>query len=444
MTTRSVAAAGAETLLLRVGAYVVGFAATVLVARGLGPEGRGEYYLLVVAATTLASVAKLGIEQANVYIVGTKRLPVAAVYGQSGIVALVAGAFAAALMLLAPSLLPGTFGQTPVLLLALAAIPVPFSIHAQFIAGLQNLYGQVTWQFRAAIAGGVLQACIFGGLFLMSLMSVPFVLAANTVAVTVTWFLTIMGSGLRRTTWLRWDRDLLAESLRQSLLWHVGLILLFLHLRVDLFMVQSMAGPTAVGIYSVSVVLAETILLITDSVAVAVLPHQMSNSLPEAAQLAFRAVRIGGAATIAAALGWVAIGDVLVSTFFGQAFAAAYLPLVVLLPGITFLGVQRMAGAVVLRTGQARTMIVINAMSLLCNVLLNLWWIPSAGIVGAAAASSLSYGLSAFLFLWWMARIGGTSLIKVLTPRRTDAEAVLAAWREMRLTLTRYRGRAAR
>ena len=70
------------------------------------------------------------------------------------------------------------------------------------------------------------------------------------------------------------------------------MVLLFLHLRVDMFMLNGMAGTTALGIYSLSVTLAETVMLGTDSVAIAILPRQMGNSLQEAALTALRAARM--------------------------------------------------------------------------------------------------------------------------------------------------------
>ena len=55
--------------------YVAGLAVAVLVSRVLGPSGRGQYYLLVVAAATLVSIARLGLEQANIYLYSTKSVP---------------------------------------------------------------------------------------------------------------------------------------------------------------------------------------------------------------------------------------------------------------------------------------------------------------------------------------------------------------------------------
>ena len=51
-------------------------------------------------------------------------------------------------------------------------------------------------------------------------------------------------------------------------------------------------------------------------------------------------------------LAWVVIGFPLIVFTFGRPFADAYLPLITLLPGIAFMGMQRVCGGPVLRAGR--------------------------------------------------------------------------------------------
>ncbi|MCI0408417.1 MAG: hypothetical protein L0191_07620, partial [Acidobacteria bacterium] len=88
---RSIVSDSAETLLLRALMSVVGFGASVLISRGLGPEGRGEFYLPVVAAGTMLAFCKLGLEQANVFLLGTRGLSINRLSGQNGLVAVAMG-----------------------------------------------------------------------------------------------------------------------------------------------------------------------------------------------------------------------------------------------------------------------------------------------------------------------------------------------------------------
>ena len=61
------------------------------VSRGIGPQGRGLYYTPLLAATTTIALCHLGLDQTNVYLFGTRRVPLNKLVGQAGFVALVAG-----------------------------------------------------------------------------------------------------------------------------------------------------------------------------------------------------------------------------------------------------------------------------------------------------------------------------------------------------------------
>jgi O-antigen/teichoic acid export membrane protein len=198
------------------------------------------------------------------------------------------------------------------------------------------------------------------------------------------------------------------------------MVLFFLQLRVDTFLIGSMAGVASLGIYSLAVLMAETMFLVTDSLAIATLPKQLTNTLGDAARLALRGVRVNVILGTAIALGWVVVGPIVIRVLFGPDSGSAYPALVALLPGSIFLGMQRMCGPIVLRSGTPLRLTGIYALALGVNVLLNLLWIPAAGIVGAAFASSVSYGVSALLILLWTTRAAGAGFVRSLVPRRAD------------------------
>ncbi len=417
---RSIVSDSARTLLLKVLLAVVAFGASVLLSRGLGPAGRGEYYLPIVAAGTMVALCKLGLEQANVFLYGSRAIAVERLSRQNGVVALGAGGLGALALLLAPALLPGVFAGTPRALLVLAGLTIPFTLHTQFSAGVLTLQGRVTWQFVAALVAAGMQVLLLLGLLLLRQFEVGPVLLVYLVTTVLTWLLVGWALDRRGNPWLGWDLDLLRQTLARSLVLHVGMVFFFLHLRLDMFMVKGIVGTAALGLYSLSVVLAETVLLPTDSLALAILPRQVGNTLPEAASMALRGARTNGLLGVGLAALWVLAGATVVRIFFGAEFATAYLPLVALLPGMVFLGMQRVCGGAALRAGRPGRITAIYALSLLCNIALNLWWIPRLGIVGAALASSASYGLGALLFLTWTARLAGAPLLEGLIPRRSD------------------------
>lgn len=416
---RSIVSDSAATFLLKVLLFGLGSATSVLLSRGLGPEGRGVYYLPVIAAGTMVALCKLGLEQANVFLYGTRGLSIGRLSGQNGLVALGMGVLGAVGLLLAPSLLPSVFVSTPRTFIVLAGLAVPFSLHTILATGLLNLQGRVTWPYRAAVLGSAAQVVLLLALVQFRLLAVAPALAVYLVTILLTWILTASAlEGAR--SWIRWDAGLLQDTLGHSLLLHLGMVFFFLHLRLDMFMVQGMVGTVALGLYSLSVGLAETVLLPTDSLAVAILPRQVGNTLEEAAATALRGARMNAILGGTLAAGWAALGLVVIKVFFGAAFVPAYTPLVGLLPGMVFLGMQRVCGAPVLRAGTPGRITAIYAVSLACNVVLNVWWIRLWGPLGAAFASSVSYGLGAVLFLGWTARLANAPLAAALVPQKSD------------------------
>ena len=419
----SIARDTVTTLLLRVALYAAGLAVAVLVSRVLGPSGRGEYYLLVVTAATLVSIARLGLEQANVYLYSAKSVALPRLNAQNGLVALTAGGLAAAAMIAVPFVAPGILDADRTSLV-LAALTVPLNLHTILTAGLQTLAGQVTWQFKAGLAAAVLQLVLLAAIALSGGLSVPAVLLVNLIATAAGWTLLVRAPRSVTPPALRIDRDLLLRTLRQSLVLHLGMVLFFLQLRIDTFLIGSMAGVANLGIYSLAVLMAETMFLVTDSLAIATLPKQLTNSVADAALLALRGVRVNVILGIAIALGWIVVGSIVIGVLFGPGFGSAYPALVALLPGSIFLGMQRMCGPIVLRSGTPLRLTAIYGLALGVNVLLNVLWIPAAGIVGAAFASSVSYGVSAALILLWTTRAAGVGFLQSVVPGRSDLLAL--------------------
>jgi hypothetical protein len=413
--------------------YLVIFAANALLSRALGPQGRGVYYAPVLAAVTLLAFCKLGLDQVNVFLLGSRSLPASRLMGQNGFVSLWAGLLGCVGTVALHWVLPSVFGETPVLFLLLAGLTIPFGIHAQLSGGLLSLLGRPTWQYRAGLAGAVVQILLLGGLIATGRASPGSVLVVSLIAALSTWVVMNWPLGRIPANWYAVDLGLLKETLRSSLVLHVGMLLLFLHLRLDLFMVKAWLGTRALGHYSLTVMLGETLPLATEAVALAILPGQVANTLAEAGARALRASRATIALGTIFALGWVVLGAPLIRLMFGAEFLPSYIPLVVLLPGMILMGVQRTCGAPALRAGRPGIIVGIYAVSLACNVALNVWWIPRWGLIGASGASSVSYVICTFLFVAWTARLAGIPFHRALTPDRHDWNVLTAAVRQLGL-----------
>ena len=396
----SLAGTALETFVLRSLIFVLSVAVNIVVSRGLGPDGRGAYVLITLSATTIVVFGKLGLQQANIYLIGTRRVDPRRVSSQNLLVAGIAGIAGVVLLLLAPVLLPSVFGGTAFVNLAIGALTVPILLHTQLATGLQNLMHVVSWQFKAAFVGFVAQLGLIAILIALGGMTVTSALIAYAVGAFVTWLL-VVSRDTRPATRPFVSGDTLRATLRYSLVVHVGLILLFLQTRMTLFLVQALLGTAALGVYSLAVTISESVLLTSDSLAFALLPRQTHATLRAAAADGLRAARYGGGLTIAGAVPLLVFGPLILRVVFGADFEPSYGPLVALLPGAVFLAVQRFCGAPTLRADRPVRFAGIFAVGVAANVALAVWWIPAAGLLGAAAATSGSYLITVVMFVVW-------------------------------------------
>jgi O-antigen/teichoic acid export membrane protein len=86
--------------------------------------------------------------------------------------------------------------------------------------------------------------------------------------------------------------------------------------------------------------------------------------------------------------------------FFGKSYEAAAVPLLALTPFVLFSGISIYCGNLLDYRGQAWARSINFAFTSVANVLLNWWWIPKWGAVGAAAASSIAFAPYCALNLW--------------------------------------------
>ncbi|HTI39455.1 MAG TPA: polysaccharide biosynthesis C-terminal domain-containing protein [Vicinamibacterales bacterium] len=427
----SVATGTAHVLALSIARYLLGFVSSAIVTRALGPAGRGAYYLPILAAATATTIGKLGIDQANVFLYGTSGISEQRLAAQNGLIAFGCGVFLGALMPLLPVIAPGTFGETSLLWLLIAAATIPIGLHSLLAGSLFALVGRVRRQYVAAVAGGVVQVVMAVVLFVSGRMTVTAALVLALTGSFVTWAVIAAPLLADPAAWIRWDWPLLKTTLRSALVLHLGMTLFFLHLRVDMFMVDAWLGAAPLGQYSIAVTLAETLMLAADAVAVAVLPGQMTNTVADAAARALRAARVNALLGVALAVTAAVVSGPAIRLVYGAAYDPAVWPMIILLPGVVFMGMQRVCGAPALRAGRPERFAAIYGSTLALNIVLNVFWIPRYGITGASFASTVSYAVGSMMFLLWTTRIARMPLSQAVRFDAADRAAAFDAARSM-------------
>lgn len=403
--------------------HLLALTGTLIVSRALGPSGRGEFAVALAAASSSLAVCLIGLEFAITYFFAQK------LYGLRAIARV---ATAAALLMAPVALLlqVGFFLSTRETVFAgigtaavlVAASSVPIGIHLNWLMGLFQLGNRLVRSQAGMLAGAAAQLSGVLVLALLGELTVVTALLMYALNVTVAWLLHVVWGTSFLTLKPSRDRVAVRRVVAYGLRLHPGFLFWYLLLRADILLVNALLGTHEAGLYSIAVIVAEVILILSTPVAAAVLPAQAQGEVSESATLTFKAVRCN--CTLAAALALLFAGSMwlMIPLVFGPPFAPAYEALLVLLPGIVFMAAYRPLYNWLLRQDRPGRMVAIAASSFSVNVLLNVLLLPPLGIVGAGVASSIAYGALAGGLIAWGLRVGHLSAREALLLRREDVE----------------------
>ena len=395
----ALAIAGTRVLLL-----VSGVVTSVLIARALGPEGRGQYAVLVAIAGTAVVLGHSSIEQAQVFLVGRGAdmsvLSANAVWLGTLLGILVAGVTALVTVALEyPN--PRAF-QQPALPIALLAVPL--SIVVLLTNGLLVLSGRTRVLNRSMLLSGAVQFVLLVIAAIAHRLTVTTVVLAWTLSAGTPLLLTLHALRPHRA---HISPGLAREAFGFGIRYHGAMVSRFLLLRVDVLILAAMKDDRSVGLYALAVTLIELTNVATDAVSTAVLQRQTHLPLALSARLTARVVGLSGGLAAIAATALLALSPTLVPLVFGQNFRDCVPALFALGPGVVALAMARSASSYLLRHNRPLVNSAIAFAALAVNATLNLALIPRWGIVGCGLASSVAYVLLAIGHLIWLRQTAG-------------------------------------
>lgn len=201
-------------------------------------------------------------------------------------------------------------------------------------------------------------------------------------------------------------------------------------LHLDIIMIQWFWDSSATGIYMAALTLAEFLWFVPRIVQIALL-HSTStlwsnNDHERIASISARMTRYTLAFTLLLVIGLAALAEPVVTTYYGQDFADAVGPLLILLPGALGFAVARPIFAIGQGNADLRPLNYATGGAALINLVGNFVLIPRYGIHGAALATSTGY-LSMLVFHVWSARAIGFDPLTDLRVSRVGLTALLSA-----------------
>ena len=421
--------------LLRQGLNIaLGIATSVVLARGLGVEDRGLYALATLLPTLVFTFTNFGLSSSTAYYVARGKYEMDRAFNSGSVLAFWIGIISLMIGTLVIILFhDALFKDVPLMLLFISLAAVPATLLAN---SLQSIF-QGSQDFKSYNALGIFpQIFMLVMFFILIWMFDMGVIGAVWTYLTGAWFSAILlvsifiyrSAHTKRKTNTKFtlsiDREYAVDIFSYGIKSHLANIVAFLNYRGDTFLVNFLAGASAVGVYGISVGMAERLWILSGAISTVLFPRIASlesegNKRDILTPLIARHVLL---LTILMAVGVGVLSNWLIVMLYGREFIGSVAALRWLMPGVIAVSMSRVLANDIAGRGFPQINLKQSLVAFAINMTANIILIPKFAASGAAIASTISYTILAFMKTAAYSKLTGTHWRVIWFPIAEDIE----------------------
>jgi O-antigen/teichoic acid export membrane protein len=390
----------AETIGTRFMLLAIGIVTSVVVARILGPEGRGLYAVAGVVGGLGVQFCNLGMHASGTFHVAKDRTLLPALLGNALLLSFGVGGGVAVAAGAVLSVWPGI---APVrgFLLILSLAYVPFGLLYLLLQNLLLGVHLVRAFNISDILNRVLSVATVGVLILVSAVSVESVFAAGILPLAVCSVIMMQRLRALDPRFPSPSRIIFLENLRYGLKAYATDLLAFLVLRANVLIVQYMLGAKSAGYYSVAVATCDIVYMYPVVVGSIFFPRVVALSGESEQWASTRRMALSVALQMFAICA-IAVGAArpLIVLLYGKAFEPSVGLFYIGLAGVYFLSVQTILVKYLAARGYPMAIVWIWSGLLIVNLSLTVFLVSRIGVAGAMIASACSNACLLLLVAW--------------------------------------------
>ena len=394
---------------------------SIILARSLGPSGKGIFSLFITIPSMAAVLISMGINSSNVYFIAKQKYPVGLIAGTSFFYSVCAGSCAALILhFLAPLYTDKFFGDISPVLFYAALLIIPLVLLFENISYIFLGYRNML-QYAVISICRALVYCLLLIVFINSGLLISEALGAYIFGLLFSIFLGIYL--LFRSGYLKgfaFEKTAFLDALKFGLKQHLGTIAQFFNYRLDLLIIAALLNTTAVGLYSVSVMLGEIVWYIPRSLGMVLFPKIASSNKETADEYTPYICRTTILIIVPAIVILYIVSEKLIPWVFTPDFFPSVLALKLLLPGIFFFSISKVLGSDILGRGYPHYNSIVAFIALALTIILDLLLIPRWGINGAALATSITYLIHTIFTVFLFKRVSGIGLFHLFRFQKDD------------------------
>jgi O-antigen/teichoic acid export membrane protein len=391
--------AAAATYVANASAALLSLVSVLVVARALGPTGRGEVAFLIAVAMLTSHLVSLSLQEANANLAASHPELRPGLATNAVLFAVALGLVAAGAVSGLAEAVPALGGGIDRTLFWLALACVPVALLKQYLTLLVQADYAFAVTNAAWVIGPITTAACNGLLAAIGRLSVASAFGAwalgQAAGLALVCFYVARHAGFGRP-----DAALARRAVAFGAKAHLGRFMEVGNYRADQWLLGSMAGARELGLYSIAVAWAETLYYLPGVLVLVQRPDLVRAGAHEAVQRAVRVCRVGLVLSGGAALVLVVAAPLLCVGVFGERFHGSIDDLRVLALGAFGIVVFELLTNAL--TAQRKPILGSAAIGVafVLTAALDLLLIPRYGGLGAAIATTVAYtggGIAAVL-----------------------------------------------
>lgn len=393
----------------------------VIVARSLGPSGQGYVAYILLIFNLLGGFGHFGLTAAVTYFQKKSAFDRTEIYS-SNVNALSLISLALVILISLAKrwgLLLDSYSTVYIVGGIFLMVSTIFTTHHQaWLIGDEkiiqnNNIGLIVFFLRS------LAIVVFWLLGLLTPLSFFYIVVASMTL----WFILIQIALQERYLFMLSWPALKAQFIYGAFGWWSALFA-YLLLRVDQLMIKQYLGVSELGIYSIAVIIAELLFLLPTAITSALIGRLYNLAeTDDGSALTARTIRLSFYVCLMLSLIGI-LGSLLIPIVYGAAFARATWVTIILLPGILFACIPRIASPWFYVQGKPHIHLWITFCTFAMNLIANLILIPKYGINGAALATTISYAVYGTWYVLQLALGEGFGFAALLKPNLEDWQVI--------------------
>jgi len=390
-----------STLTTRILIIVLGFATSVVIARVLGPEGRGMFAMAMTIGILGTQLTNLGLHGANTYYIARDTNLLNVLLGNSLVISFTLGTvisiLAGLVFWIYPALAP-IHGVLLLMALAWAPLGLAYLLFQNLILGMDDVraYNKIELTTKLFYFG------LLGVIIFLNQVTPEIVFGGALIALFAKLAWSYFNLSVRINHTISCSIALFRKSMRYGIKSYFGSLFSFFLFKIDLLMINNMLGTKEAGYYDIAINLATIVFLLPEIVSVILFPKLCSTETTRDKWKIARQTGYWLAGIMLFICGLAALlAEPVIKVVFGSPFLPSLLPFLILILCKYILSLNLVFNNFIASIHIPWTSIPFSFCLVISNIILNVIMIEQYGMVGAAWATTISFGMLTFFNMFY-------------------------------------------